>query len=109
MTDLAGNESTDTVTFSVNRFGSVYVFDDSLKNIEGTYIQNEIDVRLTEVNVDSLEHDKITVVVDTNGTPEDLVEGVDYTVRQNSEETVAGIGMNIRLASPCLRETEDIS
>ena len=82
LTDLAGNESTDTVTFSVNRFGSVYVFDDSLKNIEGTYIQNEIDVRLTEVNVDSLEHDKIRVVVDTNGTPEDLVEGVDYTVRQ---------------------------
>lgn len=83
LTDMAGNESTETITFSVNRFGSVYVFDDSLKKIAGTYIQNEVDVRLTEVNVDSLEHDKIRVVVDANGTPADLTEGTDYTVRES--------------------------
>lgn len=83
LTDMAGNESTDTITFSVNRFGSVYVFDDSLKNIAGTYIQNEIDVKLTEVNVDSLEHDKIKVVVDANGTPHELTEGSDYTVQES--------------------------
>lgn len=82
LTDMAGNESTETITFSVNRFGSVYVFDNSLKEIEGTYIQNEIDVKLTEVNVDSLEHDKIRVVVDANGTPRDLSEGTDYTVQE---------------------------
>lgn len=82
LTDMAGNESTETITFSVNRFGSVYVFDNSLKEIEGTYIQNEIDVKLTEVNVDSLEHDKIRVVVDANGTPRDLTEGTDYTVQE---------------------------
>ena len=39
------------VTFSVNRFGSVYVFDQTLKDIEGTYIQNEIDVKLKEVKM----------------------------------------------------------
>lgn len=83
LTDMAGNESTDTITFSVNRFGSVYVFDDSLKQIAGTYIQNEIDVKLTEVNVDSLEHDRIKVVLDANGTPTDLTEGTDYTVRES--------------------------
>lgn len=83
LTDMAGNESTDTITFSVNRFGSVYVFDDSLKNIAGSYIQNEIDVKLTEVNVDSLEHDRIKVVVDTNGTPHELSEGTDYTVQES--------------------------
>jgi hypothetical protein len=78
--DLAGNESSQTITFSVNRFGSVYVFDDTLKEIKGTYIQNEIDVKLTEVNVDSLEHDKIRVVLDQNGASRDLTEGTDYTV-----------------------------
>ena len=31
LTDMAGNESNATVTFSVNRFGSVYVFDQTLK------------------------------------------------------------------------------
>lgn len=83
LTDMAGNESNATLTFSVNRFGSVYVFDQSLKDIEGTYIQNEIDVRLTEVNVDSLEHEKIKVVVDTNGTPRTLEEGTDYQVQES--------------------------
>lgn len=83
LTDMAGNESTETITFSVNRFGSVYVFDDSLKKIAGTYIQNEVDVRLTEVNVDSLEHDKIKVVVDANGTPATLTEGTEYTVKES--------------------------
>lgn len=83
LTDLAGNEATDTISFSVNRFGSVYVFDDSLKEIAGTYVQKEIDVKLTEVNVDSLEHDTVKVVVDANGTPKDLVEGVDYTVQES--------------------------
>lgn len=92
LTDMAGNESNATVTFSVNRFGSVYVFDQTLKDIEGTYIQNEIDVKLQEVNVDSLEHDKIKVVVDTNGTPRTLEEGIDYQV-QESGETDSGISM----------------
>jgi hypothetical protein len=83
VTDLAGNETSQSIMFSVNRFGSVYVFDDTLKDIKGTYIQNEIDVKLTEVNVDSLEHDKIRVVLDQNGTPRDLVEGTDYTVEES--------------------------
>ena len=72
LTDMAGNESNATVTFSVNRFGSVYVFDQTLKDIEGAYIQNEIDVKLQEVNVDSLEHDKIKVVVDTKWNTENI-------------------------------------
>lgn len=83
LNDMAGNETTDEITFSVNRFGSVYVFDDSLKEIAGTYVQEEIDVRLTEVNVDSLEHETIRVVVDANGTLRDLEEGTDYTVEEN--------------------------
>ena len=82
LTDMAGNETEGSIMFSVNRFGSVYVLDNSVKQIEGTYIQNEIDIKLSEINVDSLEHDKIRVVVDANGTPKDLVEGSDYTVTQ---------------------------
>lgn len=82
-TDMAGNETMDEITFSVNRFGSVYVFDNSLKEIAGTYVQEEIDVMLTEVNVDSLEHDSIRVVVDANGSLKDLEEGVDYTVSES--------------------------
>lgn len=81
--DMAGNETVDEISFSVNRFGSVYVFDNSLKEIAGMYVQDEIDVRLTEVNVDSLEHDTIRVVVNANGSITDLQEGTDYTVSES--------------------------
>ncbi|WP_147534592.1 InlB B-repeat-containing protein [Bacillus marasmi] len=80
LVDFAGNETTQTIQFSVNRFGSVYVFDDSLKSIDGKYVRQEMDVILTETNVDRLKHDSILVKMTKNGTPTDLVEGKDYTV-----------------------------
>ncbi len=83
LTDLAGNETTETILFSVNRFGSVYVFEESLKAIEGKYVQEERDVILTETNVDHLKPETIGVKVTKNGTPSDLVEGTDYTVTES--------------------------
>ena len=79
-TDFAGNETEQSITFSVNRFGSVYVLDDSLKEIEGTYIKEPIDIVLTETNVDSLSMDTIKIMVSANGEPKNLEEGADYTI-----------------------------
>ncbi|WP_043932372.1 hypothetical protein [Bacillus sp. EB01] len=81
--DFAGNQSTQTIQFSVNRFGSVYAFDESLQAIEGKYVQNEQDVVLTETNVDSLKKDSIKVKMTKNGTPVDLALGTDYTVTES--------------------------
>lgn len=81
--DMAGNEAENEITFSVNRFGSVYVFDGALKEIAGKYIQEEIDVRLTEINVDRLERDTIRVSVNANGVITDLQEGTDYKVLES--------------------------
>lgn len=78
--DFAGNETEQSITFSVNRFGSVYVLDDSLKEIEGTYIKEPIDIVLTETNVDSLSMDTIKITVSANGEPKNLEEGTDYTI-----------------------------
>lgn len=80
--DFAGNETTQAITFSVNRFGSTYTLDDTLKTIEGKYIQGEEDLVLTEINVDNLKHETIKLKVIKNGTPIDLVEGRDYTIVQ---------------------------
>ncbi|MBU8918189.1 Ig-like domain repeat protein [Bacillus sp. FJAT-29953] len=82
LVDFAGNETSKTIRFSVNRFGSVYVFDDALKAIEGKYVQKETDVIVTETNVDSLKADTIQVKMTKNGTPSDLAEGKDYTVTE---------------------------
>ncbi|OCA87665.1 hypothetical protein A8F94_07365 [Bacillus sp. FJAT-27225] len=83
LVDFAGNQTTQTIQFSVNRFGSVYAFDESLQAIEGKYVQNEQDIILTETNVDSLKKDTIRVKMTKNGTPVDLVQGTDYTVSES--------------------------
>lgn len=82
LTDFAGNQTTQTITFSANRFGSVYTFDDLLQAIAGKYVKEEVDVVLTETNVDSLRYDTIKVKLTFNGTPKDLIEGTDYTVAE---------------------------
>lgn len=84
--DLAGNETTETLTFSVNRFGSVYVFDESLKKLSGGYVKEDVTVKLTEVNIDMLEHETIRVSVDYNGNIRDLTEGTDYVVKETGGE-----------------------
>ena len=79
LVDMAGNETEKTITFSANRFGSVYDLT-NVKDIISKYLQNEKDIVFTETNVDSLEREGIKIKLTKNGTPTDLVEGTDYTV-----------------------------
>lgn len=79
LTDMAGNETEATITFSANRFGSVYNLT-GLEDILTKYLQTEEDIVFTETNVDSLEREGIKIKLTKNGTPFDLVEGTDYTV-----------------------------
>ncbi|MBS5082124.1 MAG: Ig-like domain repeat protein [Clostridiales bacterium] len=80
ITDLAGNETSKEIIFSVNRFGSVYVMEKEARNIGGTYIQKEQDIMLTETNVDSLQEESVRVKVSHNGNTQDLKRGSDYTI-----------------------------
>ncbi|MED4014532.1 Ig-like domain-containing protein [Sutcliffiella cohnii] len=84
--DYAGNESTEEIRFSVNRFGSVYTLDESTVGINGKYVQDEVDIILTETNVDSIDEDSVTIVMTKNGTPTDLMNGTDYTVEKAGGE-----------------------
>ena len=81
LTDMAGNDTTKSITFSANRFGSVYDLA-TLEKIIGKYLQNEEDVVFTETNVDSLKKGETKIKLTKNGTPKDLVEGTDYTVTE---------------------------
>lgn len=83
ITDMAGNNFEDSITFSVNRFGSNYELDESLKEIQGKYIQAPIDLVFSEVNVNTLTEGSSKIVVSTNGNPRTLEQGTDYQV-QNS-------------------------
>lgn len=79
LTDLAGNQAEQVITFSANRFGSVYDLS-QIKDMIAKYHQVEQDIVFTETNVDSLDRKGIKIKLTKNGTPYDLVEGADYTV-----------------------------
>ena len=78
--DLAGNESTKRITFSVNRFGSAYDMSDATKAINGKYMKDPVDIVISEVNPNELTESKITLY--KNDTPVVLKSGVDYDVKK---------------------------
>lgn len=75
--DLAGNEETSTCTFTVNRFGSVYVYDDYLVSLikdGGQYItapkgKQAItdDLVITEYNPDRLRDGGVEILITRDG------------------------------------------
>ena len=69
-TDYAGRTTTKSVTFSVNRFGSVYTIDDNLRNIINTYKTSvDTDFVITEYNANKLVSDSIRVTITRDGSP----------------------------------------
>ena len=81
--DKAGNTFEDSITFSVNRFGSVYTLSDELAAINGKYVKEAVDVVITETNVDGLDMETVKVVLTVNGTPKTLIRGEEYTISQS--------------------------
>ena len=80
ITDLAGNVSTQKITFSVNRFGSTYGLSDATNAIIGKYIKVPVDIVVSEVNPNELVESKVTLY--KNNNPIVLKDGVDYDVQK---------------------------
>lgn len=79
--DSAENKSTGTLVFSVNRFGSTYVFDDSTLIIANSYINKPSDVVLHEINADTILMEKTIIQVIKDSEITELKKDRDYTVR----------------------------
>ena len=78
--DRAGNQSEVTITFSVNRFGSTWDYNDD-KTTEGLihrYTNEEKDVYLREINVNEVTEYSIFMTHDSEVV--ELKEGTDYEV-----------------------------
>lgn len=86
--DLAGNSSEAEVMFSVNRFGSVYTFDEKTNALVGEngsyYTHKEPEIVVTETNVDTLEFKEITL--NFNGRLKTLSEGSDFEMAASGSE-----------------------
>ena len=76
--DAAGNETTESIRFSVNRFGSVYELGDAAAKMNNGWFQKGSELVIREINADSLNNVKVTLY--KNNETIVLKEGVDYTV-----------------------------
>ena len=89
MRDMAGNTSESRVTFSVNRFGSVYKLGDEVANLRDSYVRSvKNDLVLTEINPDMLIAGSAKVSITRNGKPIDVI----FDVAPNPDKNAAAIG-----------------
>lgn len=86
--DLAGNTSETILAFSVNRFGSVFTFDESTERLAGAqgtyYTAKEQDIVVYETNVDTIKFREITL--NLNGKLKTLTEGEHYKAEKDENE-----------------------
>lgn len=60
--DFAKNERKESLSFTINRYGSDYYLSDQTKQYNGMYLQNIGDLELTEINVDELQESNISII-----------------------------------------------
>ena len=84
VSDLAKNENEITITFSVNRFGSSWDYNNDATTIkvdEAYYINQEQPLVIREINPTKVE--QWTAYISHNGEYYELTEGTDYTMSPN--------------------------
>lgn len=65
----------ELMSFSVNRDGSVYVFDQNLEELKNSYkLSIENDIRISEFNADKLLQDSVSISITRDGSPLDNVK-----------------------------------
>ncbi len=76
--DFAGNESSDSKVFSVNRYGSTFKLDEEVNRINGKCVKEVHDIVISEINADELTERNVILYMDHDSV--ELVENENYEV-----------------------------
>ncbi len=84
VSDRAGNTESETMVFTVNRYGSVYALNQTLTDLKGTCVQAvDGDPVITEYNPDRLVAGSLQVELIKDGAPvNDVVYSVDPVINE---------------------------
>ena len=117
VSDMAGNTVSNSIVFSLNRFGSKYVFLES--DLLGNYINKARDVTITERNVDKLDISKarIAVLYEGKELPVDSSllamsesggekDAFDYTYRVSSKAFAEDGKYSVQIYSKAIEGTD---
>ena len=85
-TDLTGNKNTLNLPFTINKHGSVFIPDNNILSMSDTFTNNPADINITELNIDSFGDEHRQVLLYHNGMVKTLKKGVDYDVKEESED-----------------------
>ena len=85
VSDKAGNKTDKTIHYSVNRYGSVYVLGNYEKKLNGSYVNDAKDIKITEINPSKLKTHELQLVRDNEKVNLD---------RTNSSIKIEGNGWN---------------
>ncbi len=78
MVDKAGNRSEKSITFTVNRFGSVYDYNEYLSSLQDQYVKQVTrNIVITEYNPDRLVEGSLELEITKDGTP---LKNPEYSV-----------------------------
>jgi hypothetical protein len=83
--DLAGNTVDKSVTFSVSRFGSNYVYSDNTAALRGTYVNSAPTIVVSEINVSGLDDSKTHVELVEDNDVKTLAAGTDYMADKSDD------------------------
>ena len=85
-TDLTGNKNALNLPFTINKHGSVFIPDNNILSMSDTFTNNPADFNITELNIDSFRDEHRQVLLYHNGMVKTLKKGVDYDVKEESED-----------------------
>ena len=88
VTDLADRVTEQTLTFTVNRFGSVYVYNDALVDLIGKKYVQAVgeDLVITEYNPNALKDDSLKIVITRDGEIVDFDFDVERMRKDEAED-----------------------